>query len=118
MIDTCTRTTNTEGPEGSIFLSKDALLAQFLAFEGEPVDILEKLARVSPDSFLQTCDRLMSCILQSRGGVVETSCDTSDPALIVEIDRRMEFYLAAEAKLSEVRSRARLDGRLVLSHAV
>ena len=93
--------TASERPKGVYFFAENPLIQQFLAREGDPHGILEELEQTTIEDMTRVCHFLKTSILQCRG--VEKIDESITPEdVVVENDRRMQFYMAADGKLGQM----------------
>jgi hypothetical protein len=90
-----------ERPRGVYFFAQDPLVQQFLARDGDPHDILHELERTTIEDMTQMCHFLKTSILQCRG-VEKINKYMAYEDAVLENNRRMQFYLAADSKLGQL----------------
>lgn len=88
-------------PKGVYFFAQDPLVQQFLAREGNPDAILDELGQTTIEDMAQVCHFLKTSILQCRG-VEKIHKSMAHQDIVLENDRRMQFYLAADNKLGQL----------------
>ena len=96
-----TMTRDIERPKGVYFFAQNPLIQRFLDREGDPDEILDELGRTTAEDMALVCHFLKTSILQCRG-VEKISEKESEDAVMIENDRRMLFYVAADNKLGQI----------------
>jgi hypothetical protein len=90
-----------ERPMGVYFFAQDPLVQQFLARDGDPHNILNELEQNTIEDMTQMCHFLKTSILQCRG-VEKIHKSMAHEDVVLENDKRMEFYIAADNVLGRL----------------